>query len=125
MTVHAEFCDAADKLPSFVGEPAPNLAWLDVHAGKINISEEERSTTPGRERLPRGPDGSITYHAYILPSVDLKTYQHWRPEQAWNLFDNPHDVCLEVRGSDLALFQSSNTVRIPQGMIRSALHKQH
>ena len=124
ISVVANFCRSEYRQPDLPGYPASGFDTGGVFASGRHSTDWRDVGLNGDKPLPRDADGRITYDAYLTTISRAEDYSHSPPEQAWDLTDHPHDVCFKVRGHEMtSVFQSSNTIRIPEAAIRAALDR--
>lgn len=109
------FCNSADALPSYVGNPSPNLGWYGVFWNGKDVSDP-----PHIPKISIDPEDSRFHFQLFLRSVQPPA-RVVHPEQAWNLLRNPKDVCFYINQGSVGYALRSNTVRIPEQRLKAAL----
>ena len=121
----AQFCDAKNRLPDVVGQPAPQMAWPDLYAGDVNITslveKASSESRPALSRIDSDSTGLFQYHFYVRAFVLKKGSIYLPREQEYDLTKNAHDPCSAIGVTYLSWYTvyRSNTARIPADLIRA------
>jgi len=109
--VNAYFCDRPDEL---VLMAHPFIYWRGWRLGL-----ERTALLQGAQDLP------ITYHVFLdLEGRQMKSYDQGNPYRAFDLANNPQDVCFQLAGGSVTGFgfgYRSNKAVIPKATIEAAL----